>query len=357
MTPLANIHGLLPEDLVALLAGQDIQITEKEARRLVSQKLSWLPGRAPTRHPVRRVARHAMEEHVDHRGLEILERVEDPHDGFVKYLMRSPDGALSEAVRIPLHKDHQYTVCLSSQVGCAMGCDFCATGRLGLHRHLEAWEMVSAFRLVRDETDGRVTGAVFMGQGEPLHNYDAVIQAARVLSHPCGGRISGRAISISTVGLVPQMLRYAREGHPYRLVLSLTSTVPERRARLLPVARRYGLAELAGAIAALSRSSGERVTIAWVLMSGINTDQREIEGLRTLVGDIPIRLNLIDVNDPRPGGYERADEGELLAFMDGLQVLGSPVVRRYSGGRNKHAACGMLHSSTQAREVETGYVI
>ncbi|MEE2778977.1 MAG: radical SAM protein [Myxococcota bacterium] len=346
MTSKRNIHGLLPEDLVALLGAAGEEISLGEARRLVSRELSWRPGRSPTRHPVRRVARLAVERHVDSQGLEVVERVEDPADGFIKYLLRSPDGALTEAVRIPLQKEGLYTVCLSSQVGCAMGCDFCATGRLGLTRHLEAWEMVSAFRLIRDETEGRISGAVFMGQGEPLHNYDAVIQAARVLSDPCGGRISARAISISTVGLVPEMLRYAGENHPFRLVVSLTSAVQDRRARLLPVANRYKLPELGEAIRALWSSSGDRVTIAWVLIGGLNTDKREVDALRSLLGDVPIRLNLIDVNDPRPDGYRRATEEELNTLMDDLQVLKVPVVRRYSGGRNKHAACGMLHSRT-----------
>ncbi len=260
----------------------------------------------------------------------------------MKYLFRSPDGALSEAVRIPLKRPGAFSVCLSSQVGCAMGCTFCATGRLGLRRDLEAWEIVAAFLAVRDEAPGRTTGAVFQGQGEPFHNYDAVIRAARVLSHPCGGRISGEAITISTVGLVPGIRRFAGEGHPYRLIVSLTSALPGRRAELLPAASRWSLEELAAAIREYAAGLRGRMPVAWVVMGGVNTGADEVEALRRLLGDVRLRVNLIDVNDPRPGGFRRADDAERGAFMDRLQVLGVPIVRRYSGGFARHAACGML---------------
>lgn len=339
-----NIHGLLPEDLAAHLRARGIDCPLGQARSALARRLSFAPGTEPKRSTLRREVRLAVEA-LDHRRLEVVERVTDPSDGFVKYLFRSPDGALSEAVRIPLAREGHFTVCLSSQVGCAMGCDFCATGRLGLTRNLAPWEMVSAFLRVRDDAhaeEGRVTGAVFMGQGEPLHNYDAVIQTARVLSHPCGGRIRADAITISTVGLVPAMRRYAREGHRFRLIVSLTSAIPERRARLMPVTRKYGLPELADAIRELHRSTGQRVTIAWVVIGGLNTGRDEVEALKALLGDLPLRVNLIDVNDARPGGYPRATPDELDGFRDALQVLGAPIVRRYSGGRERHAACGML---------------
>ncbi len=230
-----------------------------------------------------------------------------------------------------------------------MQCVFCATGRLGLSRHLEAWEMVSAYLTVRDEVaqlgpECRVTGAVFQGQGEPLHNYDEVMRAAQVLSHPCGGKIGATAITISTVGLVPQIRRYARERQPYRLIISLTSAIAERRESLLPVAGRFSLEEVAGAIREYAQACGQRVTIAWVVLGGINTGPDEAEALRRLLPDVPLRVNLIDVNDARPDGFRRASDAERSAFMSHLQVLHAPIVRRYSGGSARHAACGMLAS-------------
>ncbi|MFN7146287.1 MAG: radical SAM protein, partial [Myxococcota bacterium] len=261
------------------------------------------------------------------------------------------DGAFSEAVRIPLQKPGRYTVCLSSQVGCAMQCAFCATGRLGLTRNLATWEILAAFCTVRDEAvadGGRVTGAVFMGQGEPLHNYDHVLQAASVLSDPAGGRVASENITISTVGLVPAIRRYTREGHPYRLIVSMTSALPEKRAKLLPVAGRTDLAELVDALRERAAATRDRVTVAWVVMGGVNTDDDEVAALHAALDGIPARINLIDVNDARPDGFRRATVEELERFRDGLQALHVPIVRRYSVGNEQNSACGML--AGRARE-------
>lgn len=342
VTPRPHLFAMLPEDLDAHLRGQGLTARPDEVRRVLSHTMTPDGEKHARRRPVARRLLDAVAATTDGYRLEVLERVEDPADGFVKYLFRSPDGALSEAVRIPLHKPGCYSVCLSSQVGCAMQCVFCATGRLGLSRNLAAWEMVSAFLTVRDEAPGRVTGAVFQGQGEPFHNYDEVLRAARVLSHPCGGKISAAAITISTVGLVPQMRRYTREGHRYRLIVSLTSALPERRAALLPVAGRFALADLADALREHARATGQRVTVAWVLLGGVNSGTEEVEALRRLLHDVPLRINLIDVNDARPDGFRRVTEEERAAFRDRLQVLQAPIVRRYSGGAARHAACGML---------------
>ncbi|RLB49930.1 MAG: RNA methyltransferase [Deltaproteobacteria bacterium] len=345
--PLPRLFGMLPEELCAHLQDHGVRANEGEARRYLAHWISHGQTGVPRKPPSRKFLDGARDL-VDHGHLEVVERVTDPTDGFTKYLFRSPDGALSEAVRIPLAKEGCFTVCLSSQVGCAMQCDFCATGRLGLTRNLAPWEIVSAFCTVRDEAPGRVTGAVFMGQGEPFHNYDAVIQAARILSDPCGGRIAKKAITISTVGLVPQIRRFAAERHGYRLIVSLTSALPERRRALLPVAGRFEMEDLAAAIREYSEVAKGLVTVAWVLLGGVNHDQAEVDAIRALLGDVPLRVNLIDVNDAREeaeGGYRRATEVERNLFFDALQALEVPIVRRYSGGGNEKAACGMLAAS------------
>jgi 23S rRNA (adenine2503-C2)-methyltransferase len=278
----------------------------------------------------------------ERQGLELLEQACDSTDGFVKLLLRSGDGALSEAVRIPLKRQGCFTVCLSSQVGCALGCAFCATGRLGFSRDLEPWEMVSAFCLARDGGEGRATGAVFMGQGEPLANYDAVVAAAHLLAHPCGGRVRAEAISISTCGLIPAIRRFTAEGHPFRLIVSLTSAVQPRRDALLPALAAHPLTELAAALAEYHAASGTRVTVAWVVLGGVNTGQDEVDALGRLLEGVPFQLDLVDVNDTRPDGFRRATPQELGAFRDRLRALGVPVLRRYAGGAGVHAACGML---------------
>lgn len=351
-----HLYGLRGPDLVAHFASIGVECSEAEARRILGRILSEghesLEG---MKRPVRKGVREALHQSTRHRPLTIAEVVRDDVDGFEKFLLRLDDGALVEAVKIPLEKPGHFTVCVSSQVGCAMGCVFCATGRLGLSRHLKRFEIVGQVFAVRStlQPGERITGVVFMGQGEPLHNYDEVIGAAAVLSDPCGGRIDARNISISTVGLVPQMHRYATEGHKYRLVVSLHSTVAERRKSLLPIARQWSLEDVAGAIRALHQHSGDRVTVAFCLMSGVNTGVDEVKALRRLLGDVPLRINLIDVNDSRSiddGGFRPPSPDELRGLLDALQALKQPVVRRYSGGKNTEAACGMLASRRIAEE-------
>ncbi|MBI5610713.1 MAG: radical SAM protein [Deltaproteobacteria bacterium] len=350
---LPHLAALSESELLALLHRRDPSATAADARRLLASHFGRpdVPGETPR--PVRRNLRQACAELTRRDTLQVVDRTTDPSDGFVKYLLRSPDGALHEAVRIPLLAQGCFSVCLSSQVGCAMGCTFCATGRLGLQRHLQAWEIVEAFRLVRAEAPGRVSGAVFMGQGEPFHNYDEVMRAAQAIAQPYTGRIAAAAISISTVGLVPQMLRFAAEKRPYRLVVSLTSALEAKRAELLPITKKHGLAELAAALRTVHAATGQRLTVAWVVMAGVNTGSEEVQALQQFLGDLPVRVNLIDVNDARENGYARAEPAELEAFRDRLQVLGQPIVRRYSGGQQRQAACGML-AATRWHEQAAG---
>jgi 23S rRNA (adenine2503-C2)-methyltransferase len=339
-----HLWGMLPEDLATLLRGAGIQVSDAETRRVVAHAIAHGREGLPSRRPVPRRVEQAVEELLDRRGLEIVERARDPFDGFVKYLFRGPDGVLFEAVRIPLEVEGRFSVCLSSQAGCAMRCDFCATGRLGLTRNLQPWEIVAQFLAVRAEAPGRITSAVFQGQGEPLQNYDSVMKAAEVLSHPCGGRVTAKSITISTVGLVPAILRLARERRPHRLIVSLTSAIDSRRRELLPAAAAWPVEDLAAAVRTYQRATGGRVTVAWVVLGGINTGEDEVEALRNLFAGVPLRINLIDVNDPRDDGYRRAAPEELARFRDGLAAMGMPIVRRYSGGSARHAACGMLAS-------------
>jgi 23S rRNA (adenine2503-C2)-methyltransferase len=191
-----------------------------------------------------------------------------------------------------------------------------------------------------------VTGAVFQGQGEPLQNYDNVIQAARILRDPSGPRIGSDRITISTVGLLPQIERYTEEGHPYRLILSLTSAFSEKRARMVPIGARYGVPELAAAMRRQAERQGGYVNVAWVLISGFNTDAAEADELRRLFAGVPLRVSVIDVNDPS-GVHLRASDEERGRFLSALSRNGIGFVRRYSGGPDIHAACGMLASRSE----------
>jgi 23S rRNA (adenine2503-C2)-methyltransferase len=277
--------------------------------------------------------------------LTLLEKVVSPADGFAKYLFRGEGPEPFEAVRIPLlHRpgDEKYVVCVSSQVGCAMGCAFCATGRMGFRRNLAAWEIVDQVVQVRDDSPHPVRGVVAMGMGEPFLNYDRVMRAAEVLSEPCGLGIEAKAITVSTVGIVPGIRRFTAERRPYRLIISLTSADPERRRRLLPVEATHPLPELMDAVREYHRATGRRVTLAWTLIRGFNTRPEDARRIAELTAGLPVRLDLIDVNDASGEFLPPSDE-ERNAFHDALTAeLGMPVARRYSGGQDIRGGCGML---------------
>jgi 23S rRNA (adenine2503-C2)-methyltransferase len=336
-----HLRGDTPERLAARLPG--IAIDTRMWRRVVARvvhedrdELNGLPG-------LSRVAQEALAARTRRERLTVVDRRQSPRDGFAKYLFRGQGGALFETVRIPLERP-RWSVCVSSQAGCALGCAFCETGRLGLTRNLEAWEMVEQVLTVRRESPQRpVTGVVFQGQGEPLQNYENVMAAARLLRDPCGLRIRGDRITLSTVGLRPQIERYTDEGHPYRLILSLTSAFDETRARLVPLGRTHSVAELAAAMRRHARRRGGPVHLGWVLMSGVNTRPEEARELARLFAGVPVRVSVIDVNDPE-GRFRRADEEERGRFLSALAENGLPFVRRYSGGPDIDAACGMLAS-------------
>ncbi len=276
----------------------------------------------------------------------VLDRVlTSERDGFQKLRFLTHDGRAVETVLIPLHKAGAVSVCLSSQVGCAMGCVFCATARMSGRRTLATWEILDQWVQARDlaRTQGRrVTGVVFMGMGEPFLAYDQVLRAAELLCCPYGGQVAAKAITISTVGLVPEIDRFTAEGHKYRLAISLGAATDEKRARLVPVAARWPVAEVMAAARRYALARRDRVMLSYVCISGENVGEDDARALGTLIGDTPVRLDLIDVTDPT-GRFRPPDSEELRTFRDALtRYVGQPVARRYSGGADIQAACGTL---------------
>lgn len=334
-----HLRSETPDTLAAAFPGLPLPVARRVLHRLIGEDRDDLEG-------VRGLS-NAWAAELRARGrldrLEVLDRRRSAVDPFVKYLFRSADGRVFEAVRIPLEKP-RFSVCLSSQVGCALACAFCETGRLGFLRNLEPWEMVEQALTVRRESPERpLTGAVFQGQGEPFQNYENVLRAARILRDPSGPRIGSDRITISTVGLLPQIERYTEERHPYRLILSLTSAFSEKRERLVPVTARYGVPELAAAMRRHAAGRGGPVNLAWVLISGFNSGPEEARELGRLFRGVPVRLSVIDVNDPG-GGFARASDEERGRFLSALADNGLGFVRRYSGGPDIDAACGLLAS-------------
>lgn len=277
--------------------------------------------------------------------LEVAERRESPRDGFLKYLLRGADGTPFEAVRIPLQRP-RWSVCVSSQAGCAMGCAFCATARLPRRRNLEAWEILEQVLTVRREGRQRpVTSVVFQGQGEPLHNMDAVLRAAERMRSPAGLRIRGENITLSTVGLLPELADLAGRDLPYRLVLSLHSAFGEKRASVVPTGRRFDVPDLLEPMLLRARRRREPVHLAWVLIAGFNTGEDEAAELARLLRGTPVRLSLVEVRD-ETGRFHAPGDGERGAFLNGLRRHGLGFVRRYSGGSDIRAACGTLSSNS-----------
>jgi 23S rRNA (adenine2503-C2)-methyltransferase len=290
-------------------------------------------------------------------------------DGFEKYLFKLGDrDAAIEAVRIPLPDPDdaralkerrraglagrleplptaKHTVCLSSQAGCALACDFCATGRLGAIRSLETWEILAQLQRIAAEAEHPVRGVVFMGMGEPFLNYDNVIRAARIMSEPAGLAISAKSISISTAGVVPAIRRFTAERHNFRLVCSLGAPTTEQRLALMPIEKRWPLTELMPALRDYAAVASGRITIAYVVIRGVNTSATHARDLAALLAGLKVKLNIIDVAD-ETGQYLPPTEEELSAFRTELsQAMGVPVVRRYSGGKEIGAACGTLAAS------------
>ena len=324
----------------------DLQPSERLVRQLhaaaVRRNAQELPVELPNVSP--RLLKQ-LRERVEIPKLKQIDKTVSSFDGFAKYLFEGAGPGRFEAVRIPLlHRpdDLKYVVCVSSQVGCAMGCTFCATGRLGFQRNLATWEMVDQVTQIQADSPHPVRGVVFMGMGEPLLNYDRVVRAARIFSEPCGMAINAKSITISTVGIVPGIRRFTADRLPYRLIVSLTSARRESRAELFPVEQTHPLPELMSAVREYHAATKKRVTFAWTLLSGINTSRDDARALAELTRDLPVLIDLIDVNDPT-GRYQRASKDEVNAFRDALrEELGMPVQYRYSGGQDIHGACGML---------------
>ncbi len=269
---------------------------------------------------------------------------------FVKLVLATSDGHRIETVRIPLERSGRFSVCVSSQVGCALECAFCATGRLGLGRNLECWEIVEQVRLVRGTLAAgeRVHGVVFQGMGEPLANIESVLGAVRVLSDPCALAIDARAITVCTSGLPAGILRLAHEAPRVRIGLSIGSARADVRRRLMPIEARYPLEEVLGAVEAHAVATGLAPMWAITLLAGVNDTDADADALvecavrfaeRT---GIRPRVSIVPYNEIDVRGRDPFQRGDVEQFRAAMSARGLPVHVRYSGGSDVHAACGQL---------------
>ena len=273
----------------------------------------------------------------------VVGRAESSSDGTRKLLYELPGGS-AESVLMP--EKRRVTFCISSQAGCALDCAFCLTARMGFVRHLSAGEIVSqALHMLEDPAAaGLPPNVVFMGMGEPLHNYDAVLAAFRLLSDPGGIGIPKRRITLSTAGLVPGIRRLAGESVRPRLAISLNATTDEVRSAIMPINRKYPLAELLGAAAAFPLAPRERITFEYVLLDGVNCAPADAKRLAGLIGRHRLRakVNLIPFN-PGGGLPYRAPAPEAVGiFRESLAASGVACSVRKNRGRDISAACGQL---------------
>lgn len=344
----------LPETLLASLpeeiaAACDVDITD--ARRIFSlvQRTGRLPDKAPA--TVRRIALDRVKELAPELfALEALERHESKIDPFVKYVFAGARGRPFETVRIPLEKQGRFSVCVSSQVGCALACSFCATGTMGLIGNLEAWEIVEQVRSVRRELPegSRVHGVVFQGMGEPLSNYDRVKRAIRVLGDPSGLAIDRRNITVCTSGLPSAIRRLAAELPSVRLGISIGDARPGHRRALMPIDDKHPLDEVLEAAGEHAARSGSSPMWAYTLLAGVNDDADAARALAERArafqerwGHRP-RISVIAYNEVASAPFRRSSDEATRAFRDTLSERGVGSIRRYSGGSDVKAACGQL---------------
>ena len=275
-----------------------------------------------------------------------VSRIDEAPDGTRKYLFRLHDGNFIESVLIP--DDPRCTLCVSTQVGCALGCKFCLTGSMGFKRDLDTAEIVDQVcRVLKDpELGPRINSLVFMGMGEPLANYEQVVRAIRIITDPNGLMFSHRRVTLSTVGLVPQMRRLGLET-PVNLAVSLHAADDKLRDELMPVNRTYPLSELMAACREYPLPPRKRITFEYILLAGVNDSPRQAKELVRILEGVRAKVNLIAFN-PFPGSaYRRPDEETILRFQDVLRKANLTAIIRKSRGNEISAACGQLSYGNQ----------
>ena len=265
-------------------------------------------------------------------------------DGTRKYLFRLNDGNFVESVL--MRYKHGNSVCVSSQVGCAMGCSFCASTIGGLVRNLTASEILGQVYMIGRETGERVSNVVVMGMGEPLANYRNVTSFVRILSDENSLHISQRNITISTCGLVPEIIALSKEGLKITLALSLHAPNDEIRRRIMPIANRYSIDEILDACNIYFENTGRRVTFEYCLIDGINDLPEHAKELSGRLKGMNAHVNLIPVNPTPENDYGQAKEKDIRTFAEILERNGITTTRRREMGRDISGACGQLRKQT-----------
>jgi len=294
--------------------------------------------------------RDQLKEKAVFTSLTTVQMLESGIDGTRKYLFGLGDGNIIESVLMKYK--HGNSVCISSQVGCRMGCRFCASTLDGLTRNLTAGEMLDQIYRIQVSTGERVSNVVVMGSGEPLDNYDSLVRFIRLLSDENGLHISQRNITVSTCGIVPGIKKLCSEGLSITLALSLHAPNDEVRRTLMPIANRYSLSEILPACREYFEVTGRRLTFEYSLVKGVNDNLEEAKRLAALIKDMHGHVNLIPVNPIKERDYRQSGREAIDAFKNYLEKQGINVTVRREMGRDIGGACGQLRKSYLNKEQE-----
>jgi 23S rRNA (adenine2503-C2)-methyltransferase len=329
-----------------------------------SQVLEWLyrhrvtSWSAMTNLPL--ALRSVLEQAWEFCPLELARR-QGADDTTQKFLWKLKDGAFIESVLIPANPalygeaSDRHTLCVSTQVGCAYGCRFCASGLEGWKRNLLPEEIVGQVLAVERLCQAgagasqtrMVSNLVIMGMGEPLANYDNLLKALRILNAPWGGGIGARKITVSTSGLAPQIKRLADEPEQFRLAISLHGATDSVRDKIMPVNRKYPLAALVAAGEYYQARKGKMITLEYILIAGVNDDLAQVKPLAGVAKRLNAKINLIPYNHVEGLPWERPEESAQEAFLAGVEKLGATATLRREKGGDIDAACGQLRLRTE----------
>lgn len=276
--------------------------------------------------------------------LEIEKKLVSKLDGTVKYLFRLPDGNCIESVVMRYH--HGLTICISSQVGCRMGCRFCASTIGGLYRSLTAGEILNQIIFAQKDLGERISNIVLMGIGEPLDNYENVVKFLHNINHEKGLNIGLRHITLSTCGIVPKIYELADENMPITLTISLHAHNDEMRSSIMPVNNKYNMDELLKACEYYKEKTGRRLSFEYSLISGVNDSKKDAEELAKKLRPLNAHVNLIPVNNVEEREYKKGTREEINSFLKHLNDCGVNATIRRELGADISASCGQLRKKT-----------
>ncbi len=343
-----DIRELSMEELKSYL----ISIGEKSFR--AAQIYSWLHQKLVTdideMTNIPAGLREKLKQDYEIKPLDVADVQTSRLDGTSKYLFRLKDGNVIESVLMKYK--HGNSVCISTQVGCCMGCRFCASTLDGLERNLEVSEMLEEIYLIQRISGERVSNIVLMGSGEPLDNFDNVISFVKRISDENGLHISQRNITISTCGLVEKICRLADEKLQITLALSLHAADDETRRELMPIAKRYSIAEILEACSYFFEKTGRRISFEYSLVAGVNDTQEEAVKLAALLRGRNCHVNLIPVNPIKERDYRKSERQNIIRFKNHLEKNGINVTIRREMGSDIQGACGQLRKSYLEKEAE-----